>query len=209
MTMTLQSLIFYGFAAMALLAGGLVIFSKNPVRAVLFLILCFFSTSSLWLLLEADFLALTLVLVYVGAVMVLFLFVVMMLDIEVVSLKEGFTRYLPLGLIVACLMMFCLAYAVDKEGFRMPSALPDLDANYSQVQKLGELLYSQYLYPFELAGVLLLVAIVAAISLAFRGNRGSKAPAPGRQIEVRKSDRLRIIKMPSEKRENAAGNTPL
>lgn len=199
--MTLLSLIFYAFAALALFSASLVIFSKNPVRSVLFLILCFFSTASVWLLLEAEFLALTLVLVYVGAVMVLFLFVVMMLDIEVAALREGFTRYLPLGLLVACLMILCLGYAV-KQGSFESTQLPALSAGYNQVQKLGAVLYSQYLYPFELAGILLLVAIVAAISLAFRGNRGSKAPRPNRQVEVTKAARLRIIKMPSESRDS-------
>ncbi len=198
----IQSLIFYGFSLLAIFAAGMVIISKNMVRAVLFLVLTFFATAGLWMLLEAEFLAVTLVLVYVGAVMVLFLFVVMMLDIELASIREGFARFLPLGLSVAALVVFGLVMAVGPKQFgldRVPVPEPHA-LNFSNVTQLGTLLYTQFLYPFELAGVLLLVAIIAAISLTFRGKRDSIAPNPTRQVNVRKEDRVQLLKMESEKK---------
>jgi len=194
--MTTAQILFYAFSALAILSASQVILSKNPVRAVLYLVLTFFIMGGVWLLLEAEFLAITLVLVYVGAVMVLFLFVVMMLDVDLATVRSGFTRYLPLGLCVSVLVVVGLVYAVSQgqfglEHFKTPEPLP---ASYSGVKHLGELLYTQYLYPFELAGILLLVAIIAAISLTFRGSRGSKAPAPDKQIQVSKKDRLRMVK---------------
>lgn len=188
--------IFYTFSGLAVLSGSQVIFSKNPVRAVLFLVLTFFIMSGIWLLLEAEFLAMTLILVYVGAVMVLFLFVVMMLDVDLATVRSGFTRYLPLGLLVSLLVVAGLIYAVTQgqfgnEHFKTPEPSP---ATYNQVKQLGELLYTYYVYPFEIAGILLLVAIVAAISLTFRGKRGSLAIDPEKQVQVTKKDRLRIVK---------------
>lgn len=196
---SLPQLVFYSFAILSVFSALMVIVSKNPVRSVLFLILCFFATAGIWILLEVEFLAITLVLVYVGAVMVLFLFVVMMLDIEIASLKEGFTRHLPLGICVAVLVMIGISFAIGTKKFSVSHLVPPSHpASYSQVKELGLLLYTQYLYPFIVAGVLLLVAIVAAISLTFRGNRGSKAPIPDWQVKVQKKDRLRVIKMPSK-----------
>ncbi len=201
--MNLQSWVFYGFAALAIVAASMVVVSKNPVRAVLFLVLTFFSTAGLWMLLEAEFLAVTLVLVYVGAVMVLFLFVVMMLDVELASIREGFARYLPLGLCVSTLVVVGLVFAAGPNNFgtdivAKPSPHPP---QFSNVAELGKHLYTEYLFPFELAGILLLVAIIAAISLTYRGRRESKAGSPVLQVQVRKQDRIRLVNIPSE-REN-------
>ena len=198
--MTVEQLIFYGFSALAILAASMVIFSRNPVRAVLFLVLTFFAAAGLWMLLEAEFLSITLILVYVGAVMVLFLFVVMMLDIELATIREGFTRYLPLGLCVAALLVVGLITAIGPNNFgisKFPVPEPH-PASYSNVLQLGAFLYAWYLYPFLLAGVLLLVAIIAAISLTYRGRHDNKAPNPAKQVLIRKQDRVRLIKMPSE-----------
>jgi NADH-quinone oxidoreductase subunit J len=193
--MTLTQILFYFFSAIAIFSASMVVMARNPVRAVLFLVLTFFVTGGLWLLLEAEFLAITLVLVYVGAVMVLFLFVVMMLDVELNSLRSGFTRYLPIGLCISVLVAVALVYAVGEKEFGaqlISVPVPHLKG-YSHVKMLGELLFTRYLYPFELAGVLLLVAIVAAISLTFRGSRGTKAPLPSEQVKVSKKDRLRLV----------------
>jgi NADH-quinone oxidoreductase subunit J len=195
--MNVQQSLFYVFTSFAILAGSMVVISKNPVRAILFLVLTFFSTAGLWILLEAEFLAVTLVLVYVGAVMVLFLFVVMMLDIELASVREGFAHYLPLGLCVSALVVISLVYAIGPKQFGLNVVelpLPH-SIDYSNVKELGTLLYSRFLYPFELAGILLLVAIVAAISLTFRGKKESKVPQPNQQVLVRKEDRVRLVKM--------------
>lgn len=199
--MTIQQVIFYIFSFSAITSGIMVIASKNSVRALLFLILTFVSTAGLWMLLESEFLSLTLVLVYVGAVMVLFLFVVMMLDVELAEVKGGFTRYLPLGFCIAVLIMVGLIYAVGPKNFGLqafPIPSPHA-ADFSNIEKLGVMLYTRFLYPFELAGVLLLAAIVSAISLTFRRRRENKAPDPMRQIQVRKEDRLRLVKMNIEK----------
>ena len=191
----IPSLIFYFFSAFAIFGASMVVLCKNSVRAVLFLVLTFFSTAVLWMLLEAEFLALTLVLLYVGAVMVLFLFVVMMLDVERAAVRQGFARFLPLGLSVAFLVVMSLVLAVGAKPFaidivRTPVLNP---VNFSHVKNLGLLLYTHFLYPFELAGVLLLVAIIAAISLTFRGRRGSIAPNPADQLKVRKEARVSLI----------------
>lgn len=195
--MTLELILFYFFSAITLLSAIMVIVAKNPVRSVLSLIITFFSMAALWLLLEAEFLALTLLLVYVGAVMVLFLFVIMMLDIDFAALRSGFTRYLPIGLCVSVLVIVGLITAVGPETFGIKhfvSPTPN-PPDFSNVQALGTLLYTEYLYPFEIAGFLLLVAIIAAISLTFRGRRFNKALNPAVQVQVTKSERLKIVKM--------------
>lgn len=198
----IQPLIFYAFSLLAIFAASMVVISKNPVRAVLFLVLTFFATAGLWMLLQAEFLAVTLVLVYVGAVMVLFLFVVMMLDVELTAVREGFSRFLPLGLLVAALVVFGLVFAVGAKQFGAHIVpIPALQAaNFNQVEQLGILLYTEFLYPLELSGVLLLVAIIAAISLTFRGRRGTIAPNPNDQLKVRKEDRVRLVGEGSEGR---------
>lgn len=195
--MTSQEFLFYFFSTMAIIGAGLVIIARNSVRAVLCLVLTFFAVSGLWLMLEAEFLAITLVLVYVGAVMVLFLFVVMMLDIELASIRQGFAHYLPLGLCVSVLVVLSLLYAVGPHNFGVEYHLTEMatKATLNNTKMLGEILYTHFLYPFELAGVLLLVSIVAAIALTFRGRRGSIAPIPSNQVLVNKTERLRLVKM--------------
>lgn len=170
------------------------------MRAVLCLVMSFFAASGLWFLLNAEFLAVTLVLVYVGAVMVLFLFVVMMLDVELAAIREGFAKHLLLGLVVSVLVIASLVYAVGTKSFGLEASIPTLQSvNTNNAKILGEVLYTNFLYPFELAGVLLLVAIVAAISLTFRRRRESIATEPSKQVQVRKSDRVRlVIKMDKE-----------
>lgn len=193
----LQEILFYFFAIISVISALSVIIAKHPVRSVLSLIVTFFAVGSLWLILEAEFLAITLVLVYVGAVMVLFMFVIMMLDIEVATLQSRFTRYLPIGLFIAVLVGLIIIYSVGPQIFGTANVPPPepLPPKVSNVAALGNLLYTQYLYPFELAGILLLIAIIAAISLTFRGKQFNKAPEPANQLEVRKEDRLRIVKM--------------
>jgi NADH-quinone oxidoreductase subunit J len=195
--MSYTTSIFYFFAAILVFAGLRVITARNPVHAALFLVLAFFTAAGLWMLLEAEFLAITLVLVYVGAVMVLFLFVVMMLDINLDRLREGFWDYLPLAGFVAVLLMIEMAlilgsrhFGLDVMGVPAPHA-----ADYSNTKELGRLLYTDYVYAFELAAVILLVAIVAAIALTLRRRKDSKYIDPAEQVRVRRKDRLRIVKM--------------
>lgn len=203
--MMIENATFYFFSCLALISGLMVIIAKNPVRAVLSLILSFVSMAALWLLLEQEFLAITLILVYVGAVMVLFLFVVMMLDIEGTSLREGFAKFLPLGICVSVLVVLGLVTAVGPEEFGLQKYKEPLlhTENFSNIEALGEVLYTRYLYPFEIAGVLLLVAILASISLTFKGERKeriqNKAIDPARQNQVSKKDRLQVISMKTEK----------
>jgi len=203
--MSIIDLVFFFFAGMLLLAGLGVILARNPVHSALFLVLAFFSCSALWLLLEAEFLAITLVLVYVGAVMVLFLFVVMMLDVNLAQLREGFVKLLPVGVVVALLVIGMMAYVVGPgnfglEKFAEPAGHP---ADYSNTKELGRVLYTVYVYPFEIAAVILLVAIIAAISLALRKRPLTKHQNPDLQIAVRKEDRLRIVKSDVEKQQPA------
>ena len=201
--MSFQVFVFYMLAAVMLFAAIRVITSRNPVHSALFLVLAFVSCSGLWLLLEAEFLAIALVLVYVGAVMVLFLFVVMMLDINVQRLREGMLNYLPLGLTVALLMvleMGLVLWARHSQLRDMP-APPPMGADYSNTKEIGRLLYTDYVYPFEIAAVILLVAIIAAIALTLRRRKNTKHQDPALQVGVRRSDRVRLVSMPSEKRE--------
>ncbi len=194
--MPVEKVIFYCFAALMLFAALMVITSRHPVRAVLFLVLSFISASALWLLLEAEFLAIILVLVYVGAVMVLFLFVVMMLNMNTAPLKEGFSRYLPLGILIGVLFAGQVIWLLLDNQALLPEwrSLQRHAADYNNTEILGRALYSDYLYPFEIAGVILLVAIVAAIALTFRGTKSSRKQNISEQVKVTKADRLRIIK---------------
>ena len=194
--------VFYCFAAILVFAAFRVITVRNPVHAALFLVLAFFSSACVWMLLEAEFLAIVLVLVYVGAVMVLFLFVVMMLDINLVPLREGFTRYLGLGAAVAVLIVvqLLLVLGSDRFGPDRVGAPVRRAADYSNTEELGVLLYTVYAYPFEIAAVVLLVAIIAAISLTMRRRPGIKAQNPAEQVAVRRSDRVHLVKMRSESR---------
>ena len=199
--MSIVELLFYFFSLVLVGAAVGVITARNPVHCALFLVLAFFNSAVIWLLLEAEFLAIVLMLVYVGAVMVLFLFVVMMLDVNIATLREGFTRYAPLGLLVAALVVVEIGSVVwvKSLGGAAPEAAASVAVEgYSNTRALGELLYTKYLYPFELAAVLLLVAIVAAIALTMRHRVGMKAQDIAGQVAVRAKDRVRIVKMPAE-----------
>ncbi len=202
MIMTFEQFTFYFFSAILLFAGLRVITARNAVHAALYLVLAFFTAAGLWLTLEAEFLAITLVLVYVGAVMVLFLFVVMMLDINLDKLREGFWDYLPLALPVAILLMLEMLVVLGGRFFGLDkvSAPEPKAADYSNTKELGRLLYTEYVYPFELAAVILLVAIVAAIALTMRRRKDSKYIDPAKQVLVKRNDRLRIVKMAAEKK---------
>ncbi|MDH3515150.1 MAG: NADH-quinone oxidoreductase subunit J [Gammaproteobacteria bacterium] len=200
--MTFQQGIFYFFAALMIFAAAMVITVRNPVKAALFLVLAFVSAAGLWLMLQAEFLAIVLVLVYVGAVMVLFLFVVMMLDINLVRLREGFGEYLPIGGLVAVLLVLEMAIILSTDQFGLKQ-MPDpgsLPADYSNTRELGRLLYTVYAYPFEIAAGILLVAIVAAIALTLRRRKDTKYQDPSWQINIVPRERVRIVKMPSEKK---------
>ena len=183
-------------------AAVMVITVRNPVYAVLFLILTFFSCAGLWVLLEAEFLAFTLVVVYVGAVAVLFLFVVMMLDINLSAIQEGFIRYLPVGILVGVIMLTELLMVIWMQGESALSAMtaPEpMAAGYSNTSALGELLYTQYLWPFEITGIVLLVAIIAAITLTLPGRAPkTRVQHANQQVQVRREDRIRLVKMKSE-----------
>ena len=201
--MDFEKLVFYVFAAILVFAATRVITVRNPVHAALHLVLAFFTCSALWLLLEAEFLAITLVLVYVGAVMVLFLFVVMMLDINLTPLKEGFVRYLPVGITVAGLMILEMYLVLRTKSFdaeSMPQP-PRHDADYSNTRELGSVLYTNYVYPFEIASVILVVAIIAAIVLTMRKRPAAKTQNPAEQVKVRSQDRVRIVKMEAERKD--------
>jgi len=193
-----EAAVFYAFGLILLVSALCVVTARNPVHAALFLVLSFFTASAIWLLLRAEFLAITLVLVYVGAVMVLFLFVVMMLDINLERLREGFWRNLPAALVVGGLMAFemisVLAYRVY--GMPRPNERP---LSFSNTKELGRLLYTDYAYAFEIAAVVLLVAIIAAIALTLRRRKDTRGQDPAQQVRVRREDRVRLVSMPSEK----------
>lgn len=201
--MSFEQLLFYTFAAVLVAAAIGVITSRNPVHSVLYLVLAFFNSALLWMLLEAEFLAIVLVLVYVGAVMVLFLFVVMMLDINVAEARQGFTKYAPLGALVTLVVAAEIAYVVKArqmgvEFFAPPERRP---LDYSNTEEIGKVLYTEYVYAFEIAAVILLVAIVAAIALTMRRRPNLKVQNIARQVATRREDRVRIVKMKSETKE--------
>jgi NADH-quinone oxidoreductase subunit J len=204
--MDFKTFAFYLFSLILVAAALRVVTARNPVHSALFLVLSFVTASGLWMLLEAEFLAITLVLVYVGAVMVLFLFVVMMLDINLDRLREGYWDYLVPALVVALVMLGEMAVILWGRHFSldsMPTPVPK-EATYSNTRELGRLIYTDYVYPFELAAVLLLVAIVAAIALTLRRRKDSKYQDPARQVAVRREDRVRLVSMPAEKPPAAA-----
>ncbi len=198
--MDFTSLVFYLFSAILVVAGLRVVTARNPVHSALALVLAFFTGACLWMLLEAEFLAITLVLVYVGAVMVLFLFVVMMLDINIEEMRRGFWDYLPLAALVAVLMAIEMitVLAGERFGLAPPSPKP---ADYSNTRELGLLIYTDYVYAFELAAVILLVAIVAAIALTLRRRPGRKSVDPAEQVKVRRADRVRLVSLKPQKAE--------
>jgi NADH-quinone oxidoreductase subunit J len=193
-----EIVVFYLFAAVLVLAAITVITARNPVHAALFLVLAFFTASAIWLLLRAEFLAITLVLVYVGAVMVLFLFVVMMLDINLEQLREGFWQYLPLGAAVGVLMAFEMGTVLYGRWFGLVTPPTVQPADYSNTKELGRLIYTNYAYAFELAAVVLLVAIIAAIALTLRRRKDSRGQDPSQQVKARREDRVRLLDMPPE-----------
>ncbi len=197
--MTFAQFAFYFFGSVMVFAAAMVITIRNPVKAALFLVLAFFSAACVWITLEAEFLAIVLVLVYVGAVMVLFLFVVMMLDINLARLRAGFGEYLPIGGIIAVLMVIEMGVVLSTDDFSAAN-MPRPEGHgseYSNTRELGGLLYTFYVYPFQLAAVILLVAIIAAIALTLRKRPDTKYQDPRTQVSVRKEDRLRIVKMPA------------
>ena len=199
--MNFEAIVFYLFAAVTVFAALRVITARNPVHAALFLVLAFCSMAGIWMLLEAEFLAIALVLVYVGAVMVLFLFVVMMLDVDLVQLREGFWRWFPFGVVLAVIMVFQMILVLGtRQTAETGSALAGHAAGYSNTKELGRLIYTDYVYPFQLAAVILLVAIVAAIALTLRRRKDVKSQEVAKQVNVRREDRIRIVSMPSEKR---------
>jgi NADH-quinone oxidoreductase subunit J len=189
---------FYLFAAVTVFSALRVVTARNPVHSALFLVLTFFSAAAIWLLLKAEFLAITLVLVYIGAVMVLFLFVVMMLDVNVDKMRQGFWGNLPVAGVVGVAIVLELA-AVLWHQFGAVRAMdaPRLPADYSNTKALGRLIYTEYVYAFEIAAVILLVAIVAAIALTLRRRAGVKSQVIGDQVRVRSRDRIRLVTMPS------------
>jgi NADH-quinone oxidoreductase subunit J len=195
LTMSFELILFYIFGAILLGAALAMISVRNPVHAALFLVLAFFTAAAIWLLLEAEFLAIVLVLVYVGAVMVLFLFVVMMLDINIARLREGFAELLPAGLVVAVAMATVLTLVITR--FITREAPERAGADYSNTAELGAVLYTEYVYPFEIAAVILLVAIIAAIALTMRRRPDTKYIDPSEQVRVRRGDRVRLVSMES------------
>ena len=197
--MSFQTAVFYVFAAILVFAALRVISARNPVHAALSLVLSFFTAAAIWLLLGAEFLAMALVLVYVGAVMVLFLFVIMMLDVNFDELRKHFRSYLPVGAAVGALVLLEMVLVILAGA--KAAGTPAAAAAGNNTKALGRLLYVDYVYPFELAAVLLLVAIVAAIALTHRRRRETKVQDPGEQVKVRREDRVRLIEMPAEKRE--------
>ena len=203
--MSIDLAIFYFLATVLVASAVAVITVRNTVHAALFLVLTFFTSACVWLLLQAEFLAIALVLVYVGAVMVLFLFVVMMLDINTAPLREGFARYLPVALVVAVVMLLEMLALIGVRRLTGRFAPPDpaLAEGLSNTEWLGRALFRDYLLPFEVAGVILTVAIIAAIALTLRRRPNTRKQDPGRQVLVRKEDRLRMVKMPASGKEAA------
>ncbi|HHI77017.1 MAG TPA: NADH-quinone oxidoreductase subunit J [Gammaproteobacteria bacterium] len=200
--MSFEKFLFYLFAVFLIGAALMVITRRNPVHSVLFLVLAFFNSAGLWMLAESEFLAIALVLVYVGAVMVLFLFVVMMLDINLAELRAGFVRNLPVALVVALLMVAELVMVLGPARFGLTRyAAPEpRPADYNNTAELGLALFTQHIYAFEIAAVILLVGIIAAISLTLRRRPDTKYLNPGQQVRVRAGDRLRVVKMKAEEK---------
>ncbi|HJV85700.1 MAG TPA: NADH-quinone oxidoreductase subunit J [Noviherbaspirillum sp.] len=206
--MEFKTALFYAFSVILVFAALRVITDRNPVHAALFLVLSFFSGAAIWLLLKAEFLAIVLVLVYVGAVMVLFLFVVMMLEIDMEKLRQGFWGYLPLAATIGVVIVLEMA-AVLLHGFWTPDAqVPAAAANIGDTKELGKLIFTQYIYAFEIAAVVLLVAIVAAVALTLRRRKDTKYFSPSAAVKVKRNDRLRIVHMKAESARANGGAQP-
>lgn len=197
--MEFKTILFYIFSTVTVLAALRVITTRNPVHAVLFLVLAFFNVAGLWMLLQAEFLALVLIMVYVGAVMVLFIFVVMMLDINIERVRQGFWKNLPLGALVGGLMVAEMVMVLSGRYFGLANLPPqNLPADYSNTKELARVLYTDYAFPFEIASVILLVAIIVAVMLTLRRRKDNKAMHPADQIAVKSKDRMRLVKMAPE-----------
>lgn len=203
--MEFKTALFYAFSAILVFAAVRVITDRNPVHAALFLVLSFFSGAAVWLLMKAEFLAIVLVLVYVGAVMVLFLFVVMMLDINMDKLREGFWGYFPLAATIGVVIVLEMAAVLLHGFFALESQVPAASANIGNTKELGKLIFTEYIYAFEIAAVVLLVAIVAAVALTLRRRKDTKYFDPAAAVKVKRNDRLRIISMKADS-ERANGN---
>ncbi|MES2538551.1 MAG: NADH-quinone oxidoreductase subunit J [Pseudomonadota bacterium] len=206
--MEFKTVLFYAFSVILIIAATRVITDRNPVHAALFLVLSFFSAAALWMLLKAEFLAIVLVLVYVGAVMVLFLFVVMMLDINIDKMRQGFWGYFPLAATIGVIIVLEMAVVLF-QGFLNDTPVPAASDMIGNTKELGKLIYTQYVYAFEIAAIILLVAIVAAVALTLRRRKDSKHYDPADAVKVKSTDRLRIVRMKSEVNSNrAAGEAP-
>ncbi|PKO34585.1 MAG: NADH-quinone oxidoreductase subunit J [Betaproteobacteria bacterium HGW-Betaproteobacteria-7] len=197
--MDFPTFVFFFLAAILIFAALRVITSRNPVYAALHLMLAFFTTGGIWALLQAEFLAIAIILVYVGAVMVLFLFVVMMLDINMDRIREGFWNYLPLGAVLGLLMVMEMGLVLGAKYFQVPIAEAVVPAGVSNTKEIGALLVTEYVYTFELAAIILLVGMIAAVVLTYRGKKTSKIANPNQQVFVKAKDRMRIVQMPVEK----------
>ncbi|MBV8633865.1 MAG: NADH-quinone oxidoreductase subunit J [Burkholderiaceae bacterium] len=193
-----KTILFYAFSVIMVFAALRVITDRNPVHAALYLVLTFFTGAAIWMLLKAEFLAIVLVLVYVGAVMVLFLFVVMMLDIDMDKLRQGFWKSAWVGVPIGLLIVFEMSAVMMRGFWEMDAQVPPAGATVGLTKELGKVLYTQYMYPFEIAAVILLVAIIAAVALTMRRRKDTKYFAPGDAIKVKSTDRLRIVKMQAE-----------
>ena len=197
--MDFQTVVFFFLSAILIVASLRVITSRNPVHAALHLILAFFTCAGIWALLQAEFLAIALILVYVGAVMVLFLFVVMMLDINLDRVRQGFWNYLPLGAVLGILMVMEMGLVLGSKYFQIPAADALVTSGVSNTKSIGALMFSEYVYPFELASIVLLVGMIAAIVLTHRGPKKTKYTNPSQQVFVKAKDRMRVLQMPVEK----------
>jgi NADH-quinone oxidoreductase subunit J len=202
--MEFKTALFYVFSAILVVAATRVITDRNPVHAALYLVLSFFSAAAIWMLLKAEFLAIVLVLVYVGAVMVLFLFVVMMLDIDMDRLRQGFWSYFPFAATIGVIIVLEMSAVLFRGFLTLDPRVPEAAANIGNTRELGKLIYTQYVYGFEIAAVILLVAIVAAVALTLRRRKDSKYYDPADAVKVKSTDRLRIISMKSETERVAA-----
>ncbi len=203
--MEFKTALFYAFSAILIIAATRVITDRNPVHAALFLVLSFFSAAAIWMLLQAEFLAIVLVLVYVGAVMVLFLFVVMMLDINIDKMREGFWGYFPFAAAIGVIIVLEMAAVLFRGFLKIETPIPAASVNIGGTKELGKLIYTQYVYAFEIAAVVLLVAIVAAVALTLRRRKDSKYFDPAAAVKVKASDRVRIVSMKAES-DRATGN---
>jgi NADH-quinone oxidoreductase subunit J len=196
--MEFKTVLFYAFSAILILAALRVVTARNPVHAALFLVLSFFSAAALWMLLKAEFLSIVLVLVYVGAVMVLFLFVVMMVDIDISKLREGFWSHFPLAAVVGVIIVLEMAAVLFKGFLTLETEVPAASANIGNTKALGLLIYTEYVYAFEIAAIVLLVAIVAAVALTLRRRKDTKYYDPAAAVKVKAKDRVRIVSMKAE-----------